>query len=197
MSVQRRSSVMATDLKDYIKCYDGLFDQSFCNETIEAFNSSEFTYTDREQRPSFNELNVSQRYLAKDPKWTPVQKKLTNVLMDAVDLYMKDCGVAQDFPVEYAFEEHRIKMYQNNEYDQFRDHVDVQDYNSARRFLVLFVYLNSVVTGGETNFPRLDYAVQPKCGRILVFPATWQYRHAGLKPQSDKKYIVGSYLHYL
>ena len=62
---------------------------------------------------------------------------------------------------------------------------------------MLFVYLNSVVTGGETNFPRLDYAVQPKCGRILVFPATWQYRHAGLKPQSDKKYIVGSYLHYL
>ena len=30
---------MATELKDYIKCYDGLFDQSFCNETIEAFNS--------------------------------------------------------------------------------------------------------------------------------------------------------------
>tara|TARA_B100001250_G_scaffold381302_1_gene373489 strand:- start:36 stop:602 length:567 start_codon:yes stop_codon:yes gene_type:complete len=188
---------MVTELKDYIRCYDGLFEDSFCKSTIETFNSSEFSYTDREQRPSFNELNVSQRYIAKDPKWMPVQKRLTNTLMDAVDLYMSDLGVSNDFPAEYAFEEHRIKMYQNNEYDQFRDHVDVQDYNSARRFLVLFVYLNSVVEGGETNFPRLNYAVQPKCGRILVFPATWQYRHAGLKPRSDKKYIVGSYLHYL
>ena len=188
---------MVTELKDYIKCYDGLFEHSFCQATIDTFNAAEFSYTDREQRPSFNELNVSKRYVAKDPTWSPVQKTLTNTFCDAVDLYMADLGVSNDFPAEYAFEEHRIKMYQNNEYDQFKDHVDVQDYNSARRFLVLFLYLNSVGLGGETNFPRLDYAVQPKCGRILIFPATWQYRHAGLMPVSDKKYIVGSYLHYL
>jgi len=197
MNVLRRSSVMVAELKDYIKCYDGLFEHSFCQSTIDTFNNAEFSYTDREQRPSFNELNVSQRYMAKDPTWSPVQKTLTNTFCDAVDLYMADLDVSNDFPAEYAFEEHRIKMYQNNEYDQFKDHVDVQDYNSARRFLVLFLYLNSVAIGGETNFPRLDLAIEPKCGRILIFPATWQYRHAGLMPVSDKKYIVGSYLHYL
>ena len=83
------------------------------------------------------------------------------------------------------------------DHDQFKDHVDVGDYNSARRFLVMFLYLNTVEVGGQTTFPRLGESVSPQTGRVLMFPANWQYRHAGLPPESDKKYIVGTYLHYL
>ncbi|BCV00399.1 MAG: hypothetical protein CM15mV34_1730 [Caudoviricetes sp.] len=46
-------------------------------------------------------------------------------------------------------------------------------------------------------FPRLGESISPQTGRVLMFPATWQYSHAGLPPESDKKYIVGTYLHYL
>tara|TARA_B100001996_G_C18669827_1_gene596269 strand:+ start:2060 stop:2635 length:576 start_codon:yes stop_codon:yes gene_type:complete len=185
------------ELKDYIRCYDGLVDSTWCNSVIEAFNNSETSYFDREQRPSFHEYNISQRFIAKDPVWVPIQEKISKVLIDVVELYMEDLDIHRDFPAKYAFEQHRMKMYQNNEYDQFKEHVDVQNYESARRFLVCFLYLNTVGVGGETNFPRIPYAVEPKCGRILVFPATWQYRHAGLPPVSDKKYIIGSYLHYV
>ena len=109
----------------------------------------------------------------------------------------QDLDLGPDFPANYAFEQHRMKMYRDNNYDQFKDHVDVQNYDSARRFLVCFVYLNSVRRGGETNFPKLGYAVRPECGRILLFPANWQYRHAGLPPKTGRKYIIGSYLHYV
>ncbi len=197
MSVRRRSLVMATELKDYIRCYEGLIDESFCQSVIEAYGKSDATYIDREQRPSFYEYNISQRYLAKDPLWIPIQEKISKVLIDAVELYMEDLQVLQDFPAKYAFEENRMKMYRPNEYDQFKDHVDVGNYASARRFLVCFIYLNTLDRGGETNFPKLDYAVKPKCGRILLFPSTWQYRHAGLPPVGDNKYIIGSYLHYV
>ena len=84
----------------------------------------------------------------------------------------------------------------NNNYDQFKDHVDVQDYASARRFLVGFLYLNDVEEGGETSFPKLNFDISAKCGTILLFPPTWQYRHAGKPPVSNNKYIVGTYLHY-
>ena len=126
-----------------------------------------------------------------------IQKQLTSVFTDAVQLYVEDLDLYSDFPAKYAFEENRLKYYNNNEYDQFKDHVDVQNYDSARRFCVCFLYLNDVSLGGETNFPKIDYAVQPKCGRILMFPATWQYRHSGRPPVSDKKYIVVTYLHYV
>ncbi|ADO97899.1 2OG-Fe(II) oxygenase [Synechococcus phage S-SSM5] len=188
---------MATKLTDYIKCYDGMFDESFCKSVIQAFNQSKVERIDREQRPSFNEMNISQRYIAKDPLWMSIQKHIQTVFIDAVELYMNSLQVEADFPARYSFEEYRIKQYDNNGYDQFKDHVDVGDYNSARRFLVMFLYLNDVHLGGATNFPKLQHAVTPECGRILLFPATWQYRHSGQPPESDKKYIVGTYLHYL
>ena len=44
---------------------------------------------------------------------------------------------------------------------------------------------------------KLNWTVQPKRGSILIFPPTWMYRHAGLPPVSNDKYILGTYLHYL
>ena len=35
-----RSFAMATKLTDYIKCYDGMFDETFCKSVIQAFNQS-------------------------------------------------------------------------------------------------------------------------------------------------------------
>ena len=185
------------ELKDYIRCYDGLVDDDWCLDVRKKFDASETSYLDREQRPSFHEFNISQKYIAKDDTWVPIQQKITKTLVDAVEIYMRELDLGPDFPGKYAFEEYRMKMYDTNEYDQFKDHVDVQDYNSARRFLVCFLYLNDVISGGETNFPKINFAITPKCGRIVVFPATWQYRHAGLPPISNRKYIIGSYLHYV
>ena len=146
---------------------------------------------------SVSSYDLEQRYLAKDPLWVGIQKQIQDVFVDCIQLYMNSLQVEVDFPAKYSFEEYRVKYYNNNGHDQFKDHVDVGDYNSARRFLVMFLYLNNVSVGGETSFPRLGEAIAPQTGRVLMFPATWQYRHAGLPPMSDNKYIVGTYLHYL
>lgn len=187
---------MATKLSEYIRVYDNAFDVDFCNNIIEQYHKSENTYLDYDHRPTFHELNISQRFLAKDPLWDLPQRVISSVFQSIVTKYVTTMDVADDFPDRWGYEEFRLKMYENNNYDQFKDHVDVGDYASARRFLVCFLYLNDVIEGGETAFPNLDMAIQPKCGRILLFPATWQYRHAGLPPISNNKYIVGSYLHY-
>ena len=188
---------MADKLVDYIKTYNGLVDEQFCKNVIETFSKSDGEYIDNNQRPSFTELNISRRFLDKDLNWIDIQNNLTKVFIDAVELYMDDLDSGPDFPEKYAFEEHRLKMYHPNGYDQFKDHVDVGDYKSARRFLVCFLYLNTVSEGGETSFPKLDYQIAPECAKILVFPATWQWRHAGLPTVSENKYIVGTYLHYV
>ena len=188
---------MATNLKEYIRLYDNAFDADFCKKIIDSFDKSESVYFDRENRPSFHELNISQRFLKKDSLWDIPQRTISSIFQSVVTKYVSTMNVAPDFPERWGYEEFRLKMYENNNYDQFKDHVDVGDHASARRFLVCFLYLNTVKEGGETVFPNLDLAIKPKCGRILLFPATWQYRHAGLPPVSGKKYIVGSYLHYL
>lgn len=189
-----------TDLRDYIKVYEGLTDLKFCASVIDSFIEDKDKYAeyiDSEQRPAFYEFNITRRFLKKDKTWTPIQNQLTKIFNSATDLYMKDLEAEQDFPHKYAYEEHRLKMYQMNRYDQFKDHVDVQDHNSARRFVVMFLYLNTVTSGGETNFPKLNHWVAPRAGNVLVFPANWMYRHSGCLPNSGPKFIVGTYCHYL
>lgn len=186
---------MATKLSDYIKTYDNAIDSDVCESIIESFSLSDSEYIDREQRPAFTHLNITQN--KKDPLWESHQNTIINTLDTYVERYISDMHCGPDFPEQYSYEEFRIKMYENNAYDQFKDHVDVSDYKSARRFLVMFIYLNTVNVGGHTSFPLINHQIAAECGRILLFPATWQYRHCGRVPVSSKKYIVGSYLHYL
>ena len=197
MKQQQESLDMATKLLDYVKTYDGLVPDDFCQSILEAFGKSDNVYIDREQRPTFTHLNLTQKLKQRDPLWVEKHKELENRFIDAVELYMDELGLGPDFPSKYCFEEFRLKWYKTNNYDQFKTHVDIYDYNSARRFLVVFLYLNDVAEGGETSFDKLNFTVKPKRGSILIFPPTWMYRHAGLPPQSNKKYIVGTYLHYL
>tara|TARA_B100001564_G_C20342006_1_gene534965 strand:- start:44 stop:634 length:591 start_codon:yes stop_codon:yes gene_type:complete len=183
-------------LTDYIKTYSDQVGADFCDTIIERFNNSKSTYVDKEGLPTFHDLNITQKYFDRDPVWIQIQEILQNILTRVVDKYVNDIDCRHDFPQRWTYEQFRMKMYEPNGRDQFKTHVDVGDHSSAIRFLVAFIYLNDVDEGGETSFPKLDYLVPPKRGQILVFPPTWQYRHAGLPPISSNKYIIGSYLHY-
>jgi len=197
MKQQRKNLDMATNLVDYVKTYDAMVPDDFCQGILEAYGKSDLQYIDREFRPTFTQLNLTQRLQLKDPLWVDTHKKLEQYFVDAVELYMDDLQLGADFPAKYCFEEFRLKWYKPNNYDQFKEHVDIYDYNSARRFLVVFLYLNDVDQGGETSFSNLELSITPKRGRILIFPPTWMFRHAGLPPVSGDKYILGTYLHYL
>ena len=188
---------MGDKLTDYIKIYDGVVDGAFCRQLIKTFD---LDYDNqerivRDRRPTFTELNITKQYLDKDPKWIEFQTKIQEIFINYVTSYMQELDLSQDFPPKYAFEQYRIKKYVRG--DEFKDHVDVGDYNSARRFLVCFLYLNTIRSGGETDFPKLNYSVNPQEGRLLIFPSLWLYRHAGKPVKQNKKYILGSYLHYL
>ena len=98
----------------------------------------------------------------------------------------------------FGFEEYRMKRYLPDGKDQFRNHVDVIDYNTARRFLVFFLYLNEP-EGGETEFHCFNgEKIKPKAGRMCMFPPMWTHLHSGNAVMGTKpKYIIGSYLHYV
>ena len=89
---------MVTNLTDYIKLYDDMFDEKFCQTAIKTFNESEITRIDREQRPTFNEFNISQRFMARDPAWMSIQKQIQTVFIDIVKVYMNALQCEPDFP---------------------------------------------------------------------------------------------------
>jgi hypothetical protein len=66
--------------------------------------------------------------------------------------------------------------------------------NNAFRKLATMLYLNTVEEGGETEFLYQKRRIQPRQGRLLIFPASFTHTHRGNPPLSGDKFILTSWL---
>jgi len=181
-------------MDQFIKVYDRVIDKDFANQLIAMFEESPEHH---EEIVLKGHRSFTQITLQKHIEWQPFWQILQSRFVEYIDKYMKDCNVTDKmFPQQYAFEQFRMKRYLPNDVDEFSDHVDVGNIDSARRFLVFFLYLDHN-RQGHTVFPQFDQAVVPEAGRLLMFPPMWTHLHAGKKPVEKPKYIIGSYLHYV
>lgn len=182
------------NLDNLIQVYENSLDESICNFLIDTFeNLSEYQEKiNNDLKPSFTQFNLT--------AYSKLSKELEEVHNHVIRKTIEHRNSYYDFiddrvfPESHSFEQFRIKRYNNDGQDQFNTHVDVQDYESARRFLTFIWYLNNVEEGGETEF--INMKVSPKRGSLVVFPPLWMFPHRGLPPISNKKYILHTYLHY-
>ena len=69
-------------------------------------------------------------------------------------------------------------------------HCEQDGGNSANRSLVWMVYLNDVENGGDTEFLYQQTKVQPKKGRLVIWPAGITHPHRGNPPYSNDKWVI-------
>ena len=178
----------------WIRTYPKIFDKKECDGLIEYFEAA-IDHHEETRMPGhrqFWELNLMDHGGKNE-----MNLELYNRFHSIMDRYKIETKLHhKQWPEKYSWEALRMKKYERDS-SFFLDHVDVGDYESARRFLVFFVYLNDVAVGGETEFVSLDLKVTPEYGKVLVFPATWEFIHRGNAPVGQDKYILGSYLHYV
>lgn len=91
----------------------------------------------------------------------------------------------------------KIYFYLANIDERFDEHVEVTNLETARRFLVAFIYINDEYEGGETEFPQFQIAVKPKQGNMVHILAMWNWLHKGNAVKKKPKYIVGTMMHYV
>ena len=199
MQPQRQNSRM----DKWVQVYDNVIDEVSCKELIKKFEDSHEYHDTVHEEDGENSISFEQITLVDHEEWQSVQSGMLEMFQDYIVHYKLDCGVFDKmWPAKYGYEAIRMKRYLANDYDRFDPHVDVLNHATARRFLAFFIYLNDVDEGGETEFyfnkpgTYIPFKVKPKQGRMLMFPPTWQYYHAGLKPISGKKYLIHSYCHY-
>ena len=60
---------------------------------------------------------------------------------------------------------------------------------TGARSLVFMWYLNEVNWGGGTGFKHQDVIVEPKTGRLVLFPASWTHIHCAYPVVAGTKYI--------
>lgn len=182
------------NLADYVMIIDDCLSEDVCKSLIDKFDVCEQVNRDSSwdiDYKSFSEINLTTH-----PEFEEEQTIFYNTTKKLYQFYKEKCGI-QFVPDEIGYEDVRMKRYLCNDRDQFGWHADVGDYASARRFLVMFYYLNDVKEGGQTEFFSEQIKVTPKRGRAVIFPPMWMYPHRGCKPISGSKYIVSTYCHYL
>ena len=191
-------------MDNLIRVYDDVIDAESCQQLIEKFESFEDSLEEVYEKDEEERIAFKQLQLVKFKEWESVQQGMLELFQDYIVRYKTDCNIKdKQWPQEYGYEAIRMKRYLNNDFDRFDPHVDVLDHHTSRRFLAFFIYVNDVDEGGETKFVNLNkegtyvpLTVNPKRGRLLMFPPMWPWYHAGLKPESGKKYLIHSYCHY-
>ena len=184
-----------------VRYYDDVISKEWCNKVIDLFEaekipiSSKFGFNEgNNPRKSFTELDIE----GKD-KWKDVKETFIKVCRQNFQNFIKDVNIERHhLPVIVDLENIRIKKYEANGKDVFKDHVDVirSQGPSAKRFLVFIMYLSDVEEGGETSIPRYNIKCKPKAGRLLMFPPFWTHPHQGEKVIKGTKYQIMTYLHY-
>ena len=88
MKQQQKSLDMATKLEEYVRTYDAMVPDDFCQGILEAFGKSDLQYIDREFRPTFTQLNLTQRLQVQDSLWVDNHKKLEKYFLKELETSM-------------------------------------------------------------------------------------------------------------
>ena len=126
-------------------------------------------------------------------------KLIMNRFQAAIQQYKQDVNLhPEQWPQKYGFENLKLKRYKVEDNHEHRLHADAKNWHEAKRFLAMICYLNDDFDEGETEFPIYGFKIQPKKGRIAMFPPLWSYLHAGLPPKNGfAKYIIGTHLNHV
>lgn len=182
------------DLNDLIQVYENALDSDICDFLIELFDGQTQLHErlENDSRPNFTQVNLTENCeISRDVKL--IHNEVIKNAFSYRDKYYEFID-KRVFPESHAFEQFRIKKYNPGGTDMFDTHVDVQDYDSARRYLAYLWYLNDVDEGGKTVFNGMS--ITPKKGTLVMFPPLWMFPHKGEPPLSGSKYILTGYLHY-
>jgi len=170
--------------------YSGVLEPQHCKELISSFEDNVELHEKIENLGiKFTQLNLTEH-------------ELSGGLQNLV--YTKIVMVTERYRSKYKYlpslnclEQFRIKKYEPVE-DVFDWHVDVVNRATAKRFLAIQFYLNTVDEGGKTFFQvgEEHTVIDPVEGSVLCFPPTPMFPHCGQSTVSEPKYILTTYLHY-
>lgn len=132
------------------------------------------------------DLRVSGR-----PDWRDIDKTLTNSLARAFNEF----GRMFPYFAANSFKDMGYNMQRTEPGEFYHWHVDGGPGAFSQRQLVAIWYLNDVPgPGGETQFLHQDVKIQPKEGKLILFPPFWTHDHRGVTLEQGIKYIATTWI---
>jgi len=188
------------NITNFIGTYDGYITKEECNKAIKLYeDQNKFNKT--VNRISAEKASIlekqDQQFFAFgnniDVWWSELKPMMLNFDI-AWQHYLKNTGADNAYNVPFHFTCLKIqKTLPTEGYHVWHIEHSI-GYESEPRAFVFCIYLNDVEEGGETEFLHFSKRVQPKTGRIVIWPAAFPYLHRGNPPLSGEKYILTSWM---
>jgi prolyl 4-hydroxylase len=181
-------------LTDFIHVVDDSLGSDVCDFLVDLFDNNP-NYQERVEnnsKPNCFQMNLTS---LRDLNETvnEVHNHLIRQTFEQRNQYY-DFIDSRVFPESHAFEQFKIKKYSHESGDFYDTHVDVIDHETSRRFLCFYWFIGDSGSGGQIQFK--DLKVEPKKGRLVVFPPHWMFPYKELKSKDNSKYNLTTYLHY-
>jgi hypothetical protein len=190
---------------ELIKVYDNVLSPQLCADIIHKFENEANKYPGVTAGGHQPEIKNSTDFSLKlnpttSAEWQMIDTALYTALNTTLKRYVEDILAYNEHyswietvsDTGFLFQKYDKGYGYYHFHDDFNTMIDLGRVH-YRRLTYLF-YLNDVVEGGETQIWS-HYKVQPRAGRILLFPASWTYPHRGCVPLSDNKYIATGWLY--
>ena len=182
-----------TKFSDFIYIERDAIPKSFCNNVIEKFEQD-----DRKRQGQVGggvQLDIkrsSDLSISELDDWDSYDQAFFRCLNNGLKKYLRF------LPEEYIKNKALSELGNDTGYQIQRtqpgDHY-IWHHDQTKTRLVTFIwYLNDVKDGGYTEF--IDGTrIQPEAGKLIIFPATWDFLHRGVSPKTETKYICTGWVH--
>jgi hypothetical protein len=200
-------------MEKYIYTNNFSLSREVCIDLIELFEKEERKYAGITHGGLQKNIKETMDFVIpeNEPKWYKYYQLFQNELTRNLNIYINKLNENHCFQninqnttnifkhFENSKISHSIFMLQRyimNEGRYVYHHdFSIDQKNKKHRIITYLWYLNDVEEGGETNFPDLNLNVKPEMGKLLLFPASWDFPHCGKTPISSNKYIVTGWLY--
>ena len=193
--------------EDYIYTNHHALSADVCEEIINRFEkdnrkTDEYVLRRGEKVVDKTLKDSKDLYITNLEGWNDIDEVLSKSVGENVQNYIDHCaeGFATLDPIPSPFEGdnfrdvgYNIKSYEPGAY--FNWHNDNTNETQPRMFAMLY-YLNDLTDdgGGHTEFAD-GTLIDPTVGKLVMFPAVWNFIHRGCPPLKYKKYIISTYIH--
>ena len=198
-------SIMNVNLSDFIYTAEDTLTENFCKHVIEKFEKDDRKNSgmiggELDKRVDKSIKDSMDLFISTLDDWNDEDKVLCDSLSEHVKLFIEQtvepfdpAGVGSDELTDSGYQIQRTSP--SSGYTWHHDSMQGEYVRQhGMRHSTFIWYLNDIKNDGYTEFVD-GTKIQPKTGRMCIFPSLWNYYHRGYPPLDEIKYIVTGWLH--
>lgn len=186
--------------EDHIMVVDDALPKEQCEKLIDYYkwaNENNLSFTRKQQDDGTDYTKQDTTVFPIQPETMEIQpfSPWLNPLLDSFwkqyQIYLDEYNALRDAGKEWIRSLRIQKTEPGEGYHAW--HYESAGAMHSMRATAWMFYLNDVEEGGETEFLYQHKRIEPKQGRLAIWPATYTHVHRGNPPLKGTKYIITSW----